>query len=81
MSGAYHSANATVAAKRAVAVVADTTIPATRALYVGTSGDLTVTMAEDDVAVSFTNVPAGIFPIQVVSVSSTSTATNLVALY
>lgn len=81
---ANRSANATVAAYDAVAVTpADgTTIPVTRALYIGTSGNLAVIMAEGTAAVTFTNVPAGIFPIQVQKVMSTNTtASNIVALY
>jgi hypothetical protein len=84
MSGAYHSANATVAAKRAVAVTPTdgVLIPATRALYVGTSGNLVVRMAEDDNTITFSSVPAGIFPVQVVEVLATNTtASNIIALY
>lgn len=53
----------------------------TRALYVGTSGNLNVDMA-DGTTVLFSNVPVGIFPLQVkrVRVAST-TAANIVALY
>jgi hypothetical protein len=84
MSGAYRSADATVAAKRAVAVTPTDAllIPATRALYVGTGGTLVVRMAEDDATATFTNVAAGIFPVQVVEVLSTgTTASGILALY
>ena len=53
----------------------------TRAIYVGVAGNLNVDMA-DGGTVLFSNVPVGMFPIQVVRVRSTSTtATNLVAIY
>jgi hypothetical protein len=83
MSGAYRSADATVAAKRAVAVTPTDglLIPATRSLYVGTGGTLVVRMAEDDLTATFTNVAAGIFPVQVVEVLATTTATGILALY
>ena len=84
MSGAFHSADATVAAKRAVAVTPSdsTIIPVTRSLYLGTGGNLQVRMAENQSLITFTNVAAGIFPVQVDQVYSTSTtAANIVALY
>lgn len=54
----------------------------TRALWVGGTGNLAVTMADDTVVV-FTAVPAGSWLwIQVQKVRATSTtATNIVALY
>jgi hypothetical protein len=52
-----------------------------RALYVGTTGNLNVDMA-DGSTVLFTAVPIGVFPIQVARVRATSTtALNIVALY
>lgn len=81
--GAYRTANATVSAHGAVAVTESdsTVIPETRALYVGTTGNLNVTMA-DGQTVLFTAVPVGIFPIQVTKVLSTSTtASTIIALY
>lgn len=81
--GAYRSANATVSAHGAVAVTPNdsTIIPETRALFVGTGGNLNVRMV-DGMTLVFTNVPAGVFPIQVAQVLSTSTtATNIIALY
>lgn len=80
---AYRDANATVSAHGAVAVTPSdaTIIPIPRALYVGTTGDLAVTMADGQV-VTFTAVPVGIFPIQVTQVRSTNTtASTIVALY
>lgn len=81
MAGHHNSANATVAASKAAAVVTDTAIAVTRALYIGVTGDLTVTMAQDGVSCTFANVPVGIFPVQVIEVSSSSTASSIVALY
>jgi len=84
MAGAYRSADATVAARKAVAVVPNnaTLIPVTRSLYVGTSGNLTVRMAEDQTNVTFANVQPGVFPVQVDMVFATgTTAADIVALY
>lgn len=86
-AGSYNSADATVAAKRGVAVtISDSTvIPITRALFIGTGGNLVVHMGGETSAattVTFTNVAAGIFPIQVDMVYFTgTTASNIVALY
>jgi len=83
MAGSYRSANATVAAHSALAVTKSdaTLIPTTRALYVGGTGDVVVTMAEDENVVTFVGVPAGsILPIQVIKVMAATTATNIVAL-
>lgn len=80
---AFRSADATVAAHGAVAVTASdaTIIPVTRSLYVGTTGNINVKMA-DGQTVLFSNVPVGIFPLQVTQVlSTTTTASNIVALY
>lgn len=83
-TGAYRSANATVAAHGAVAVTkSDSTIlPVTRSLYVGGTGDIAVTMADSVGTITFTSVPAGsILPIQVTQVLAATTATNIIALY
>jgi hypothetical protein len=79
------------AAYKAVAVTPtdDTTIPTTRALYVGAAGNVVVKMADVDDpteagnTVTFSGVLAGtVLPIQVRCVNSTSTtATDIVALY
>ena len=84
MAGKYTSANATVSAHSALAVTpSDSTIlPCTRALYVGTTGNISVVMADDENTVTFLNVPVGILPIQVVMVLSTNTtASNIIALW
>ena len=84
MAGAYRTANATVAAHDATAVTPSdaTIIPITRSLYVGTTGNLTVRMADQKASVLFSNVPVGIFPLQVDMVMATgTTASTIVALY
>lgn len=82
--GAHRTANATVAAHSAAAVVLNdsTELQVTRALYVGTGGDIKVTMAYGDV-VTFKNTMTGlVLPIQVIKVWSTgTTASNIIALY
>lgn len=88
--GAYRSADATVPAHRAFAVVPSdaTIIPVTRGLYIAVTGNVTVRMADylnDPQAaydnVLFSNVPVGVLPIQVDKVYSTGTsATGIVAL-
>lgn len=53
-----------------------------RALYVGVAGDVVVRLAEDDIDVTFTAMPAGIHAIRVKIVRKAGTAaTNMVALY
>ena len=87
MPGVYRTANATVSAHGAVEVTpSDTAIlPCTRALYVGTSGNISVLMGDgqNSSAVVFYNVNAGmILPIQVERVYATATtASNIIALY
>lgn len=52
-----------------------------RALYVGTTGNITAVMANGTVQL-FSNVPVGILPIQVSRINNTATtASNIVALY
>jgi hypothetical protein len=88
--GHYRTADATVAAYKAVAVTptdtATTTIEITRGLYVGGSGDVTVVMAEaatPTTTVTFSGVTAGtILPIQILRVAATgTTATLMLAMY
>lgn len=81
--GAYRTADATCPAHGAVAVTPSdaTTLPITRGLYVGTTGDVAVIMA-DGQTVTFTAVPVQILPVQVSKVLSTgTTASNILALY
>lgn len=81
---AYRTADATVSAFDArVVTPGDSTVLApTRALYIGNTGNLAVTMAYGT-TLTFTNVPAGsILPIQVTKVLATgTTATAVLALY
>jgi hypothetical protein len=84
MSGAYHKADATVAARDAAAVTTSdsATIPVTRSLYIGTGGTVVVRMAGSGAQVTFSNVAVGVFPVQVDMVYATNTtASNIVALY
>lgn len=80
---AHRSANATVAAHGAKTVTPSdsTIIEITRGLFIGTTGDLTVTMADDHDAV-FVNIASGtILPIQVSKVKAATTASDILALY
>jgi len=80
--GAHRSADASAPASHAVAVTkSDATVfPVTRALYVGTSGNVTVRMASGAI-VEFKNVPAGVFPVQVDQVRDATVPTDILALY
>ena len=84
MAGAYRQADATVSARRAVAVTLNdsTVIENTRALYIGGAGNLKVSMVEGG-DVTFIGLLAGtILPVQVTKCWSTdSTVTNVLALY
>ena len=83
-TGAFRTANATVAAHGAASVTPSDSaeIPITRSLFIGTNGNIKVTMA-DGQEITFINLTAGtIFPIQVVMVWSTgTTVTTVIALY
>lgn len=53
----------------------------TRAIYVGNSGDIPVTL-EDGTSVTIKNAAAGYHPLQVIAVGGTGlTATNVLALF
>lgn len=86
MSRIYNkSANDTAPAVDALAVTpndgTDLANGVTRALYIGTAGDLSVVMVSG-VTISFSNVPVGILPIAVTRVRSSGTsALGIVALY
>lgn len=59
-----------------------TILPCTRGLYIGTTGDVAVTMASGATSIVFTAVPVGLLPVQVTKVLSTgTTASNILALY
>lgn len=81
---AYRDADATVSAYNAIAVTPNdaTNLAVTRGLYVGTGGNVKVTMAYKSV-VTFTNVPDGsILPVQVTRVwADLTTASDIIALY
>jgi hypothetical protein len=67
---------------RAVAPSNSTEITTTRSLYVGTGGNVAVTMVDGD-QVTFSNVPSGtMLPIQVIQVRATgTTAADILAMY
>lgn len=79
---AFHKIDAAVAAHGAVAVTPNdsTVLPVTRSLYIGTQGDVVVTMTDGQTPITFKNA-SGILPIQVTGVLTASTATDIVALY
>ena len=58
-----------------------TNINATRALWIGGTGDVAVTF-QDGTALTLASVPVGLLPIRVTQVKSTgTTATSIIALY
>lgn len=80
----YHSADATRPAAKAVVVTPSdvTDLGVTRALYVGTGGDVVVTMAEQGTNITFANVASGtVLPIQVRLVLAATSASEILALY
>lgn len=85
MNDSYIDLDPTVGAGKAVAITPSNTvqIPTTRGIYVGTTGDLRVTLHRDVSAVTFVGVLAGtLLPIRAKLVLSTgTTALNLLALY
>lgn len=72
-------------ADQAVAVTPSdaTVLTPTRALYVGTAGNIVVTMAgPDQNDVTFNNIPSGaILPVSVSKVKAATTALNIVAMF
>jgi hypothetical protein len=56
-----------------------TILTPTRALYIGTSGDLTVEQRNG--VITYSNVPVGIFPIEVTRVLAATTAGNICAMW
>ena len=82
-SNASGSGDATISATDAqtVAPSDSAVLSTTRSLYVGTTGNLAVTMLSGSI-LTFTNVPVGILPIQVTQVRLTNTtASGIIALY
>lgn len=85
MPAPYTSADATVSARRAATISPSDTLVSenpTRAIYVGGAGNLRIDLV-DGGTVTFVGLLAGtILPVQSIRVYSTSTtATNLIALY
>jgi len=81
---AFRTADATCPAHGAVVITpSDSTVfDMARSIYVGTTGNLTVRMADGQDNVLFTAVPVGILSIQVDKVYSTGTVAGaLLALY
>lgn len=65
----------------AVTTSDSTVLTATRALYIGVTGDLSL-VGVDGVTYLLINVPVGILPVSVTKVRATGTdATDIVALY
>lgn len=58
-----------------------TIIPTTRALWIGVTGNVVVTMAHGQTPITFANVPVGVLPVQVTQVLDATTATSIVAMY
>lgn len=80
---AYRDANATVSAHGAnVVTPSDATfLPTTRALFIGTAGDVAVQMADGQL-VTFVNIAnATMLPIQVNKVMAATSASNILAIY
>lgn len=72
------------AARKGVAVTKSdsTVLETTRALWIGTTGDVAVVFVDGGAAVTIVGVPAGLLPVQVTKVMSTNTtAGSIVALY
>ena len=59
----------------------DLTLGSCQAIYVGVAGDLTVIHAGDTASVTYKNAAIGYHPLSVRRVLTSSTATNIVALY
>ena len=77
-----HKLSQPVTRASAVTPHATDEIEVTRAIYVGTGGDLVVTLAGNASPVTFSNVPdATLLPFRVMAVKATSTASGIVALY
>lgn len=79
------NAQNTAPAEEAIAVTPSDNIPlvngACRALYIGVTGDVNI-ITPNATTVLFKAVPVGILPVRAATVMSTSTtATNIVALY
>lgn len=78
-----YSITSDISGQYASVLSADTTVPQTRAIYVGGAGNLTVTMAGSGATCLLTAVPAGSFlPLAITSyTSSGTTATAIVGIW
>jgi hypothetical protein len=86
MADAFSNASLSGPARSAKSVTTHNTNPlaggATRALYVGVSGDIACRLAGDSTDVLVKAAPVGVLPMRVTHVRTTNTtATNLLALY
>ena len=82
-SNASGSGDATISAVDGAAITPSDSvvIQTTRSIYVGVTGNLTLTMLSGNV-VTFPNVPVGIFPAQATKIMATgTTASGIVAMY
>lgn len=71
-----------VAAEAVTNTVTATFSNLTRAIYVGTSGDLVVRFTDGGSAITFSDVPAGYQPLQVAQIDATgTTADGIVACF
>lgn len=83
MTARFTNADATVAAYKIVSVTPSdaTTIPVTRSLWIGVTGNVAVIDADGN-TVTIPNVPVGVLPVQVQKVMSTNTtASSILAFY
>lgn len=70
------------AARYAAVTPSDATIVGARSLYIGVTGNVAVLADAQSSAVTFTNVPVGIFPVSAYKVMATNTtASGIIALY
>lgn len=80
----HRTSDATRPASKAVAVTPSdaTVLEVTRGLFVGTLGDVVVTMSDQGGPITFANVANGTFlPIQVTQVLAATSASDILALY
>lgn len=78
---AAHTDTASARGGFAVAPSDSTTFPASRALYIGVTGDVRVDFAEGGVNILLKAAPVGVLPVQVTRVYATgTTATDIVRL-
>lgn len=64
----------------AVVVANEVDLNVTDGIYVGTTGNLVVTMSDGN-DVTFSTIPVGFYPLKIQKVKATTTANAIVALY